>query len=70
MTPQPQADWQNSFVATNLLPLSYNAWSRFLTGKRGDVAFKGLAEIIPGLTQRNPVSRRNRVSGFGCISPN
>ena len=37
MTDQPQANWQESFVATNLLPLGYNAWSGFLARERGAV---------------------------------
>jgi hypothetical protein len=37
MTDQPQANWQESFVATNLLALGYNAWCGFLTGERGTV---------------------------------
>lgn len=30
-------DWQQSFIATNLLTLGYNAWCGFLTGERGAV---------------------------------
>ena len=37
MTNQPQANWQESVVATNLLPLGYNAWGGFLAGERGAV---------------------------------
>lgn len=37
MTDQTQANWQESFVATNLSPLGYNAWSGFLAGERGAV---------------------------------
>ena len=37
MTDQSQADWQESFVATNLLALGYNAWRGFLAGERGAV---------------------------------
>lgn len=33
MTNQPQANWQESFVATNLLPLAYNAWCGFIVCK-------------------------------------
>ena len=35
MTNQPQANWQESFVATNLLTLAYNAWCGFLSGELG-----------------------------------
>ena len=31
------ADWQSAFVATNLLPLAYNAWCGFLSGERGAI---------------------------------
>lgn len=34
---QSQASWQDSFVATNLLPLGYHAWHGFLAGERGAV---------------------------------
>ncbi|MEM1308121.1 MAG: hypothetical protein AAGF98_01235 [Cyanobacteria bacterium P01_H01_bin.153] len=37
MTDQPKTNWQDSFVATNLLPLGYNAWSGFLAGEPGAV---------------------------------
>ncbi len=32
-----QLDWQSAFVATNLLPLGYNAWCGYLCGDRGVV---------------------------------
>lgn len=37
MTDQTQPNWQEFFVATNLLALGYNAWCGFLTGERGTV---------------------------------
>ncbi|MEO0942839.1 MAG: hypothetical protein AAFY30_14935 [Cyanobacteria bacterium J06642_12] len=37
MTDRTQANWQEFFVAINLLPLGYNAWSGFLAGERGAV---------------------------------
>jgi hypothetical protein len=33
----PDSGWQESFVATNLLVLAYNAWCGFLAGERGTV---------------------------------
>ncbi|MEO0949079.1 MAG: hypothetical protein AAFY11_13215 [Cyanobacteria bacterium J06641_5] len=37
MISKTQADWQQAFVATNLLALGYNAWGGFLIAKRGAV---------------------------------
>ena len=37
MANQTETNWQDSFVATNLLPLGYNAWNGFLTTGRGAV---------------------------------
>jgi hypothetical protein len=34
---QPQSNWQESFVATNLLSLGYNSWCGYLCGERGAV---------------------------------
>ncbi len=28
-------DWQQEFIATNLLAIGYNAWSGYLSGERG-----------------------------------
>ncbi|WP_315862690.1 hypothetical protein [Picosynechococcus sp. PCC 73109] len=37
MTNKPPANWQESFVATNLLALGHNAWCGYLCGERGTV---------------------------------
>jgi hypothetical protein len=37
MVSEPQMDWQQAFIATNLLTLGYNAWCGFLSGERGAV---------------------------------
>ncbi len=37
MTATEQTDWQQAFVATNLLTLGYNAWCGFLAAGRGAV---------------------------------
>lgn len=34
---ESQTDWQQSFVATNLVAIAYNAWVGYRTGERGAV---------------------------------
>ncbi|CDM98003.1 MAG: hypothetical protein P5702_21710 [Limnospira sp. PMC 1291.21] len=35
--PNPPMNWQQDFIATNLLSLGYNAWVGYLNGERGAV---------------------------------
>jgi len=30
-------DWQQDFIATNLLVIGYNAWAGYLSGERGAI---------------------------------
>ncbi len=66
MTDQPQANWQDSFIATNLLCLGYNAWCGFLTGGRGAVvcSLRSPQLSITGESFRSNYVPRSRLAPF------
>ena len=60
------SDWQESFVATNLIALGYNAWSNYLAGGRGAVICSlNLPQLnIAGETFRTHYVVRSRLAAF------
>ncbi|MGK7911529.1 MAG: hypothetical protein AB4050_08620 [Synechococcus sp.] len=66
MTNQSKSNWQESFVATNLLLLGYNAWSGFRIGERGAVvcSFNSPQLGLTGESFRAHYIPRSRLAPF------
>ncbi|MGI0495080.1 hypothetical protein ACN4EG_25120 [Alkalinema pantanalense CENA528] len=61
-----QSDWQQEFIATNLLAIGYNAWSGYLSGGRGAVicSTNSPAIEIAGESFKTYFVRRSRLAAF------
>ncbi len=65
-TPESQVGWQQAFVATNLLTISYNAWVGYLAGERGAVVCSLSAPrlSVTGETFQSHYVPRSRMAAF------
>ena len=59
-------DWQQEFIATNLLAIGYNAWTGYLGGERGAIicSTKSPAVGVAGESFRTYFVRRSRLAAF------
>lgn len=59
-------DWQQAFIATNLLVLGYNAWAGYLSGERGAIicSTNSPAVDVAGESFKTYFIRRSRLAGF------
>ncbi|MEG4807004.1 hypothetical protein QUA82_04135 [Microcoleus sp. F8-D3] len=59
-------DWQQDFIATNLLALGYNAWSGYLSGERGAIvcSTNSPAVGIAGESFKTYYIGRSRLAAF------
>ncbi|NJL37092.1 MAG: hypothetical protein HC899_10200 [Leptolyngbyaceae cyanobacterium SM1_4_3] len=59
-------DWQQEFIATNLLVLGYNAWAGYLSGERGAIicSTNSPAVSIAGESFKTYFVRRSRLAAF------
>jgi hypothetical protein len=59
-------DWQQEFIATNLLAIGYNAWAGYLGGERGALicSTNSPAVGITGESFRSYFVRRSRLAAF------
>jgi hypothetical protein len=64
-SPEP-IDWQQEFIATNLLALGYNAWVGYLSGQRGAIicSTNSPAVGIAGESFKTYFIRRSRLAAF------
>jgi hypothetical protein len=59
-------DWQQEFIATNLLVLGYNAWAGYLSGERGAIICSTNSPTvgIAGESFKTHFIRRSRLAAF------
>jgi hypothetical protein len=59
-------DWQQEFIATNLLAIGYNAWTGYLGGERGAIICitNSPAVGVAGESFRTYFVRRSRLAAF------
>ncbi|NES95109.1 MAG: hypothetical protein F6K32_07720 [Desertifilum sp. SIO1I2] len=59
-------DWQQEFIATNLLAIGYNAWAGYLGGERGAIicSTRSAAVGIAGESFRTYFVQRSRLAAF------
>jgi hypothetical protein len=59
-------DWQQEFIATNLLAIGYNAWTGYLGGERGAIirSTNSPAVGVAGESFRTYFVRRSRLAAF------
>jgi len=59
-------DWQQEFIATNLLAIGYNAWASYLGGERGAIicSTNSPAVGVAGESFRTYFVRRSRLAAF------
>jgi hypothetical protein len=64
--PNPPMNWQQDFIATNLLAIGYNAWVGYLNGERGVVICSTNAPTvgIAGEGFKSHFVRRSRLAPF------
>jgi hypothetical protein len=60
------SDWQQNFIATNLLAIGFNAWNGYLKGDRGAVICTTSSPLIDGFGEsfRAYFVPRNRLAAF------
>ncbi len=65
-TMNPLVDWQQEFIATNLLVLGYNAWAGYLGEERGALicSTNAPAVSLAGESFRTYFIRRSRLAAF------
>jgi len=65
-TMNPLVDWQQEFIATNLLVLGYNAWAGYLGEERGALICSTNAPAVrlAGESFRTYFIRRSRLAAF------
>lgn len=59
-------DWQQNFIATNLLAIGYNAWMGYLSGERGAIICSTNSPVvgITGESFKTYFIQRSRLAAF------